>query len=114
MIRRPPRSTLFPYTTLFRSRVKFFRRGQHRRLRSGGHKAFKPSAFGIGVLAAGDPDSAEVGMAVGSARRGSAEIRLAIFGARRTRQRQFDPLGLRSEGQTQDEEKVRDEVREFH
>src|SRR2546425_9507485 len=23
MIRRPPRSTLFPYTTLFRSRVKF-------------------------------------------------------------------------------------------
>src|SRR2546422_11486108 len=62
----------------------------------------------------GHPDSAEVGMAVGSARRGSAEIRLAIFGARRTRQRQFDPLGLRSEGQTQDEEKVRDEVREFH
>src|SRR2546427_5963925 len=25
MIRRPPRSTLFPYTTLFRSRVRFFR-----------------------------------------------------------------------------------------
>src|SRR2546426_7201614 len=24
MIRRPPRSTLFPYTTLFRSRVKTF------------------------------------------------------------------------------------------
>src|SRR5687767_15376264 len=24
MIRRPPRSTLFPYTTLFRSRVRFF------------------------------------------------------------------------------------------
>src|SRR2546430_17378796 len=24
MIRRPPRSTLFPYTTLFRSRQKFF------------------------------------------------------------------------------------------
>src|SRR5258707_4084727 len=23
MIRRPPRSTLFPYTTLFRSRIKF-------------------------------------------------------------------------------------------
>src|SRR3712207_8194543 len=30
MIRRPPRSTLFPYTTLFRSR----RRGQHRERRS--------------------------------------------------------------------------------
>src|SRR2546430_11887129 len=25
MIRRPPRSTLFPYTTLFRSRVKIIR-----------------------------------------------------------------------------------------
>src|SRR2546427_4903646 len=27
MIRRPPRSTLFPYTTLFRSRVMWRRRG---------------------------------------------------------------------------------------
>src|SRR5256886_8938241 len=27
MIRRPPRSTLFPYTTLFRSYVKTFHRG---------------------------------------------------------------------------------------
>src|SRR5256885_12953138 len=26
MIRRPPRSTLFPYTTLFRSKDNFFRR----------------------------------------------------------------------------------------
>src|SRR2546426_6433111 len=26
MIRRPPRSTLFPYTTLFRSRLEFRRR----------------------------------------------------------------------------------------
>src|SRR3989442_4909513 len=31
MIRRPPRSTLFPYTTLFRSvDVRFSRRGAHR------------------------------------------------------------------------------------
>src|SRR5256885_10000722 len=29
MIRRPPRSTLFPYTTLFRSQ-KFFRQGPRR------------------------------------------------------------------------------------
>src|SRR2546430_8224066 len=28
MIRRPPRSTLFPYTTLFRSRVRRRRRGR--------------------------------------------------------------------------------------
>src|SRR5260370_3304240 len=29
MIRRPPRSTLFPYTTLFRSRKQFRRRGSN-------------------------------------------------------------------------------------
>src|SRR3712207_7820509 len=29
MIRRPPRSTLFPYTTLFRSRVASCDRNQH-------------------------------------------------------------------------------------
>src|SRR2546429_5213396 len=29
MIRRPPRSTLFPYTTLFRSGVKERRTGEH-------------------------------------------------------------------------------------
>src|SRR2546425_4850715 len=32
MIRRPPRSTLFPYTTLFRSHHPF--QGPHRRLRA--------------------------------------------------------------------------------
>src|SRR3712207_8567161 len=31
MIRRPPRSTLFPYTTLFRSHVKLTRRSPSRR-----------------------------------------------------------------------------------
>src|SRR2546426_12558057 len=35
MIRRPPRSTLFPYTTLFRS--------QPRPARSGGHASLEPS-----------------------------------------------------------------------
>src|SRR2546427_5686031 len=29
MIRRPPRSTLFPYTTLFRSRLRGLRRAQN-------------------------------------------------------------------------------------
>src|SRR2546429_9864549 len=28
MIRRPPRSTLFPYTTLFRSQVAFIKQGE--------------------------------------------------------------------------------------
>src|SRR5688572_31273449 len=34
MIRRPPRSTLFPYTTLFRSRIKS---GSSAPISSGGH-----------------------------------------------------------------------------
>src|SRR3989442_6737992 len=33
MIRRPPRSTLFPYTTLFRSRLRHGRRTGRARLR---------------------------------------------------------------------------------
>src|SRR5687767_15707256 len=39
MIRRPPRSTLFPYTTLFRSRIqraKIVRSDVHHRLRTSG------------------------------------------------------------------------------
>src|SRR3712207_8833977 len=32
MIRRPPRSTLFPYTTLFRSQVSLEAERRHRRL----------------------------------------------------------------------------------
>src|SRR3712207_7476637 len=45
MIRRPPRSTLFPYTTLFRSpRVQLFRRGR----RTGGE-----AATVVGVLEEG-------------------------------------------------------------
>src|SRR2546427_5817580 len=39
MIRRPPRSTLFPYTTLFRSR-KEFRRDAHALVRHAHHQAF--------------------------------------------------------------------------
>src|SRR3712207_9018581 len=35
MIRRPPRSTLFPYTTLFRSALRGTRHGRHRALEAG-------------------------------------------------------------------------------
>src|SRR2546430_7436620 len=35
MIRRPPRSTLFPYTTLFRSRTATCARGKSARIRRG-------------------------------------------------------------------------------
>src|SRR5438067_9898742 len=34
MIRRPPRSTLFPYTTLFRSRLDFEQRSRTRQMRN--------------------------------------------------------------------------------
>src|SRR6266567_7311162 len=52
MIRRPPRSTLFPYTTLFRSR-------QHRRPASqGGKEEARLRTFGIG-LASGSSRSEE-------------------------------------------------------
>src|SRR5256885_10359408 len=50
MIRRPPRSTLFPYTTLFRSRLVWERRSDRRllprgaalRVRSGPHRRKLP------------------------------------------------------------------------
>src|SRR2546427_4493858 len=44
MIRRPPRSTLFPYTTLFRSVVHAF--GRHGQAPG---RAFTGRAFGVGL-----------------------------------------------------------------
>src|SRR2546422_6676493 len=46
MIRRPPRSTLFPYTTLFRSRSA--RRSDLRRPRQGPGRALRRSGLGFG------------------------------------------------------------------
>src|SRR5690242_21399922 len=45
MIRRPPRSTLFPYTTLFRSRTSTARRERRRRgrARRRGHRERAPA-----------------------------------------------------------------------
>src|SRR2546430_13482000 len=48
MIRRPPRSTLFPYTTLFRSRCR--RRGAYARGRRGGSaqtRSISSTVFGV-------------------------------------------------------------------
>src|SRR3712207_7469998 len=44
MIRRPPRSTLFPYTTLFRSAPPSGARGGNGRGRGGGRHAARPGA----------------------------------------------------------------------
>src|SRR3712207_8351404 len=73
MIRRPPRSTLFPYTTLFRSRVPALRgvpvpgggpvlrpglldarHHRHPVRRGGGRHAARPEAAG-GLLVGGPP-----------------------------------------------------------
>src|SRR2546425_6431739 len=48
MIRRPPRSTLFPYTTLFRSAVHLEERGATHELRH--HRFEAPRGHGLGEL----------------------------------------------------------------
>src|SRR3712207_8935014 len=54
MIRRPPRSTLFPYTTLFRSRRRRRRPGRRRprRRRAGRHRRGGRRVGGTAVLIA--------------------------------------------------------------
>src|SRR2546430_10445687 len=56
MIRRPPRSTLFPYTTLFRSEICFVSE-------AGGYKKFlrkaRPDMFSEGKVV--DTDGREIG-----------------------------------------------------
>src|SRR5689334_23838045 len=52
MIRRPPRSTLFPYTTLFRSRGEFDERELKLALASAEEIALTRRAFGDGGAAA--------------------------------------------------------------
>src|SRR2546430_8428371 len=49
MIRRPPRSTLFPYTTLFRSIRRSFEQDQHAALRQVSNHALHGIAQGLRV-----------------------------------------------------------------
>src|SRR2546426_3530871 len=56
MIRRPPRSTLFPYTTLFRSRVAGRRRARHL-VRPGARRAVAGPVAGVGHAVVGDRKS---------------------------------------------------------
>src|SRR3712207_7853314 len=55
MIRRPPRSTLFPYTTLFRSRERGGGKGA---VRSAAHRADRLSALRAGLPGAVAPRAA--------------------------------------------------------
>src|SRR5437016_9287887 len=57
MIRRPPRSTLFPYTTLFRSRCA--RRGPNRPRGSGGDRTVSLPVRASTLLSPPDPRSEE-------------------------------------------------------
>src|SRR3712207_7659646 len=66
MIRRPPRSTLFPYTTLFRSQ------------RSGHHRA-PPGWLGPFEPAGGTVDPAEGAVAAPRARGGAPTRRTALL-----------------------------------
>src|SRR2546430_7554235 len=57
MIRRPPRSTLFPYTTLFRSRLREHRREEHEVL--GADERHAPLAEVARDVRAGEPARTE-------------------------------------------------------
>src|SRR2546422_6513653 len=62
MIRRPPRSTLFPYTTLFRSRRHPHRRrslGDRQELRSGGRHPGRSQGHAARALRGGAPPRSE-------------------------------------------------------
>src|SRR2546430_7800942 len=48
MIRRPPRSTLFPYTTLFRSVTAFAQSVEHPRERDGAFPVMVPERLAVG------------------------------------------------------------------
>src|SRR2546422_5262926 len=67
MIRRPPRSTLFPYTTLFRSDFRIYRR------QDGGLQLAYRGA--IGRIDRGEPSSDTVALREQVVQRGETEIR---------------------------------------
>src|SRR5437773_12483530 len=60
MIRRPPRSTLFPYTTLFRSRRRRAERLQRRRLPAASGSCAQLTAGAAGVVCVALPGTLRV------------------------------------------------------
>src|SRR3712207_8362122 len=84
MIRRPPRSTLFPYTTLFRSHLsKPLRQQRHGRPLWRRDDPARPPGHGRGPVDAGPPESGEVAGDVRSEEHTSelqsANISYAVF-----------------------------------
>src|SRR5436190_22184971 len=79
MIRRPPRSTLFPYTTLFRSltsnrivRTEFFQRRVDGWLSlSGGRLGANPGRASFGAIGAAPAGAAAAGRGGGGGRAGA-------------------------------------------
>src|SRR5258707_10674890 len=57
MIRRPPRSTLFPYTTLFRSQARHTERVQHRIDDRRGRRLVERDTEGVGETTTPDRKS---------------------------------------------------------
>src|SRR3989475_12201863 len=102
MIRRPPRSTLFPYTTLFRSGVI-----PGRKLHQVGEEAVAQVVFDIARDPDEDPAHPELKNSLGQAcpdQQARANKKLAARGSARNfvdagldDQRDGDPYGLREE-----------------
>src|SRR3712207_4835542 len=93
MIRRPPRSTLFPYTTLFRSQLEYDRRAIRRRMDTINRKLEDETAAravrGARLKKEGPPTVALVGYT----NAGKTTILNALSGAgRSTRDRLFETL----------------------
>src|SRR5258708_37949467 len=68
MIRRPPRSTLFPYTTLFRSDIEGRGGGVEVEVEFGGDEAdalfYIPDGFPCSAAATEEPDLVGIGLGV--------------------------------------------------
>src|SRR3989442_3145105 len=96
MIRRPPRSTLFPYTTLFRSRGGGLgRRGVVARARRSGGDAGDREPSGPHVPARGHAAALDRGQDRKSTRLNSSHVRIsyAVFclEKKKVKQRQTQP-----------------------
>src|SRR2546430_7653515 len=78
MIRRPPRSTLFPYTTLFRSKLAC------ERLRVAGHRSGVPARRGIAFVERLDERRQHAQLQPDELRRAGEQLLGAVLGDRKS------------------------------